>query len=287
MILTSMLATTVLAGCTSTPQYKPEPAPAPVEPQIRTYRGGLETRATWSTPDREYGTPHSRIEFELGSDTGQSRHFGFKGIIINGVNHDYGTNIYPEKDELNFILKPDTNERIIFTEASLNGDGVHPATARSEIDVLYVFSPVIGTDGKPATQFTYSLDDPIHGKKAQFNRPDLKGEARGIWHDNNETIVMPDLMPTKIDGRGFYTPFANDGDPSKSTFYLIPTEGTDVGAQRPTGEVFLRTTKWIYRGTMMSVVDYNKREETQRLQREAEAQRQQLQSTSPGIGLVK
>lgn len=286
MFLTSVLSTALLAGCNSTPKYEPPVEPEPAKPLIRTYRGDLETRATWEAPNREYASPHASIEFELGSDPGNRRHFGFKGVVINGENLDYGANLHSQPEELSFVLKPDTNERIIFREAQLNGNGMHPATARSEISELYVFSPVMNADNKPSTEFTYSLTDPIHGKKATFKRPDLTGVARGILHDNNETIIMPDLMPTRINGEWFYTPLA-ESDPSKSPFYLIPVEGTEVGTQRPTGEIFLRTTRGIYRGTRMTVTDYNNREKIQRLQREEAARQEQLQITSPGVGTVR
>lgn len=290
--LLGLVASATLTGCSyNAPQGVNTPAKTPV---ARTYRSGLETSTTFTTPVREYGTPHSTIEFELGSDSGATQRFGFAGVVINGINHRYGANPFREKDELGFTLKPDTNERIVFIEASLKGDGLHPATARSEINELYVFSPVMNSEGKPAREFTYSVTDHVYGKKAEFSRPNLQDQTRGVMYENNTNIIMPDLHPVRINNEWYYTPLASDNDNSKSSFYLIPARGTEKGAERSTGAVFLRSPQGLYRGTRMTQAEYNQREETQRLAEEAEvatakaeaaeeARTRELKKNNPGL----
>lgn len=281
---------TTLFGCSTPQEARQIPAttssiPAPA---TKTYRSALQSRlgTPKQAPSRGYSTPYSEVEFTLGEDKGENRQFEFRGIVINGEVHDYGKNRFAENDELEFILRPDSREKVVFIE----GD---PRTARSETTELYVFKPVINADGKPARELWYSDTDPKHPMKALFKRPSLTGKDLDILYENNTNIVMPDFEAIQIGEKWFLAPRAGDNDATKSPYYLVPAEDLETGAQRDgtneTGKVFIRTTKGIYRGIRMTNEAYAEREEAykKRLAEEAEKAKREESSNSGVIELVK
>ncbi len=277
-------STAALAGC-NTPSNNHQidsRDPSIPAPTVKAYRSGLQNKPDVYAPAREYSTPHSGIEIALGKDKGENRQFEFRGIVINGEVHDYGKNQFPENDELGFVLKPDSREKIVFIE----GD---PRTARSEIGEVYVFTRVMNADGKPARELWYSDADPEHPIKAIFKRPNLTQRELDILYENNTNIIMPDFEAIQINERWFLAPRAGDNDKTRSPYYLVPTEGLETGAQREgtseTGKVFVRTAKGIYRGIRMTSEEYGRREEAYKKRLEEEAKKAE-QAQSPDSGII-